>query len=268
MEVKIPSLPRDRRNILVLSCPEPSLAGVIAVEYLIDALTMEEIGYIRITDVPPVIAVVNGVAKLPYRIFYSRDRGIVAIRQHVPIPPHVYAMFIERLLSWVSENRVDMVLCLSAIPMMGDKPSDTAYFVSDEDTKPVLESAGLVPLPEATVTGLEAVFLDSLLSKRVKGALILAESRTLTVIKKLVETGHVTSHRDLVALLNEFVGRTGPDAEAALKHIHAISKIVGSEIPTDKLSEHAKRYTFLVEKNLEALMKPGDQRGREVPLVF
>jgi len=268
MEVKIPSLPRDKRNILVISCPEPSLSGVIAVEYLIDALSMEEIGYIRITDVPPVIAVVNGVAKLPYRIFYSRSHGIVAIRQHMPIPPHVYAGFIEQLLSWVSENRVDMVLCLSAIPIIGEAAGDMPFFVSDEDTKPVLESIGLRPLPEATVTGLEAVFLDALLSKRVRGALILAESRTLSAIKKLVEAGHITNHRDLVTLLNEFVGKTGPDAEAALKHINAIARIVGGEIPTDKLVEHAKRYTFLVEKNLEAVIKPGEAKAREVPLVF
>jgi len=95
LEVKISGLPRDRKNILVLSCPEPSLAGVVAVEYLIDALSMEEIGAIKITEMPPVIAVVNGAAKLPHRIFYSRQTGIVAIRQHVPIPPQIYAEFIH-----------------------------------------------------------------------------------------------------------------------------------------------------------------------------
>jgi uncharacterized protein len=86
LEVKISGLPRDRKNILVLSCPEPSLAGVVAVEYLIDALSMEEIGAIRITEMPPVIAVVNGAAKLPHRIFYSRQPASWQLGNTSPSP--------------------------------------------------------------------------------------------------------------------------------------------------------------------------------------
>ncbi len=43
LEVKLKSIPRDPRNMLVLSCPEPSLASVVSIEYVIDALKMEEI---------------------------------------------------------------------------------------------------------------------------------------------------------------------------------------------------------------------------------
>jgi uncharacterized protein len=150
----------------VLSCPEPSLAGVVAVEYLIDALNMEEIGAIRITEMPPIIAVVNGAAKLPHRIFYSRQTGVVAVRQHVPIPPQIYAEFIHKVLDWAEENKVKLVACLSAMPAVGDKESDKVYFVTEEELVEKFKQYGFEPIKEATVAGLEGAYLDAVLDRK------------------------------------------------------------------------------------------------------
>jgi len=59
LEVKLKSIPRDSRNMLILSCPEPSLASVVSIEYVIDALKMEEIGAIKIGSISPVITVIE-----------------------------------------------------------------------------------------------------------------------------------------------------------------------------------------------------------------
>jgi uncharacterized protein len=272
LEVKISGLPRDKRNILVMSCPEPSLAGVVAVEYLIDALNMEEIGAIRITEMPPVIAVVNGAAKLPYRIFYSRQAGIVAVRQHVPIPPQIYAEFIHKVLDWAEENKVKLVACLSAMPAVGEKESDKVYFVTEEDLVEKFKQYGFEPIKEATVTGLEGAYLDAVLDRSIDGVLLIAESKLLTAIKRLVDSGKVASHRDVMLILNDLVGRVGPDVGAALKLVDAVAKLAEIQIDISKLQEHASKYAFLVEKNIEALFKPPveavAQPRREVPLVF
>ncbi|MEM3326737.1 MAG: PAC2 family protein, partial [Thermoproteus sp.] len=68
-------------------------------------------------------------------------------------------------------------------------------------------------------------------------------------------------------ILNDLVGRVGPDVAAALKLIDAVGKITGVQIDTSKLQEHAQKYAFLVEKNIEALMQPPQQR-REIPLMI
>jgi len=272
LEVKISGLPRDKRNILILACPEPSLAGVVAVEYLIDQLQMEEIGAIKITEMPPVIAVVNGAAKLPHRIFYSRQAGIVAIRQHVPIPPQLYAEFIHRVLDWAEENKVKLVACLSAMPALGEKESDAVYFVTEEGLVEKFKEYGFVPIREATVTGLEGAYLDAVLGRSIDGVLLIAESKLLTAVKRLVDSGKVATHRDVIAILNDLVGRTGPDVGAALKLVNAVAKLAETQIDTSKLQEHASKYAFLVEKNIEALFKPMEAvtttARREVPLVF
>lgn len=270
LEVKISGLPRDKKNILVMACPEPSLAGVVAVEYLIDALGMEEIGAIRITEMPPVIAVVNGAAKLPHRIFYSRQAGIVAIRQHVPIPPQIYAEFIHKVLDWAEENKVKMAVCLSAMPAVGEGDSDKVYFVTEESLVERLRQYGFEPIKEATVAGLEGAYLDAVLGRSLDGALLIAESRLLTAIKRLVDSGKIATHRDVVAILNDLVGRVGPDVSAALKLINAVAKLAETPIDTAKLQEHAAKYSFLVEKNIEALFKPIEAPAarKEVPLVF
>ncbi|MFB6489790.1 MAG: proteasome assembly chaperone family protein [Thermoproteus sp. AZ2] len=267
LEFKISALPRDKRNILLLACPEPSLAGVIAVEYIIDSLKMEEIGAIRIPELPPAIAVVNGVAKLPHRIFYNKDLGILAIRQHMPIPPQIYAEFINKILDWAEENKVRDVICLSATASLGGEASDAVYFVTEEHLVDRFKSYGLEPLKEATVTGLEGAFLDAVLGRSIDGALLLAESRLLTAVKRLVESGRVSSHRDVMLILNDLVGKVGPDVAAALKLINSVAKIAGVQIDVAKLEEHAQRYAFLVEKNIEALIQP-QQPKREIPLMI
>lgn len=271
LEVKISGLPRDKKNILVMACPEPSLAGVIAVEYLIDALKMEEIGAIKITEMPPVIAVVNGAAKLPHRLFYSKEAGILAIRQHVPIPPQIYAEFIHKVLDWAEENKVKLVICLSAMPAAGEKKSENVYFVTEEGLVEKFKQYGFEPIKEATVTGLEGAYLDAVLGRSIDGALIIAESKLLTAIKRLVDSGKIATHRDVMLILNDLVGRVGPDVGAALKLINAVAKLADIQIDTAKLQEHATKYAFLIEKNIEAILKPAEAMAparREVPLVF
>ena len=93
----------------------------------------------------------------------------------------------------------------------------------------------------------------------------MAESKILTAIKRLIESGKITTHRDIMYILNQTVGQLGPDITAALKLVKAISKLINAEIPIDKLAEHAGKYSTLLEKNLEAYIKPPRE---EVPLVY
>ncbi len=267
IEIKIKKIEKDPRNTLVIACPEPSLASVVAIEYIIDILKMEEIGAVRIRGLPPVVAAINGEAKLPYRLFYRKDLGLVTIRQHVPIPPEVYYEFINRILDWAEENNIRRVICLTAIPALSEKESDIVYFVTEEYHVDEFKSLGFEPIRDAIITGAEAIFLDAVLSRSIAGALIMAESKVLTAIKKLIESGRVASHRDVMLILNQTVGQLGPDVTAALKLVKAISKIINYDIPVDRLAEHATRYSSLIEKNLEMYLKP-PRETTHIPLVY
>jgi len=98
------------------------------------------------------------------------------------------------------------------------------------------------------VAGLEGAYLDAVLDRSIDGALLIAESKLLTAIKRLVDSGKVTSHRDVMLILNDLVGRVGPDVGAALKLVDAVAKLAETQIDTSKLQEHASKYAFLVEK--------------------
>ncbi len=267
IEIKIKRIEKDPRNTLIIACPEPSLASVVTIEYIIDTLKMEEIGAIRFRNVPPVITAVDGAAKLPYRLFYRKDLGLITIRQHVPVPIELYGEFINKILDWAEENNIRRVICLTSIPAVGEKESDTVYFVTEEYYVDEFRSLGFQPIKDAIITGAEAVFLDSVLSRSIVGALIMAESKVLTAIKKLVESGKVTSHRDVMYILGQTVGQLGPDITAAIKLIKAVSKLINYDIPLDGLTEHANRYAFLVEKNLEMYLKPPKETPT-TPLVY
>jgi len=265
LEIRIKSIPRDPRNTLVISCPEPSLASVVAIEYVVNALGMEEMGYLRLRNVTPVVTVIDGVAKLPHRLFYDRSHYLITVRQHVPIPPMLYRQFINKVLDWAEENGISRVVCLTAIPTMGDRETDKVYFVTEENNIDEYKAMGFEPIKEATITGAEAIFLESVLSRNINGALLLAESKVLTTIKRLVDSGRISTHRDVMAILGQTVGQFGPDVSAALKLVRAVGRIIGVEINVDKLVEHANRYAFLIEKNLEEYLKPPRE---EMPIVY
>ncbi len=268
VEIKIKKIEKDPRNTLIIACPEPSLASVVAIEYIIETLKMEEIGAVRIRNLPPVVAAINGAAKLPYRLFYRKDLALVTIRQHVPIPPEVYYEFINRVLDWAEENNIRRVICLTAIPAVTEKESETVYFVTEEYHVDEFKSLGFEPIKDAIITGAEAIFLDLVLSRSIVGALVMAESKVLTAIKRLIESGRISSHRDVMYILNQTVGQLGPDITAAVKLVKAISKIINYEIPVEKLAEHANKYASLIEKNLEMYLKPPKETVPTMPLVY
>jgi uncharacterized protein len=252
LEVKIRSVPKDPRNLILLACPEPSLASVVATEYLIDSLKMNEIGAIRIRGVEPAVTVIDGVAKLPYRLFYSQETGLIVVRQHIPIPIPIYREFIDKVISWAEENGVSRAVCLSTMSSLGPSESDNVYFVTDELTVNSLTSLGFTPLKETIVVGVEAEFIDAVLSRgTMSGVLLLAESKLLTSINNLVKSGKLSSYRDVTYILNQTIGKFGPDVSAAIKLIKAVSKLINVDIKTDKLEEHASKYSFLVEKSIE-----------------
>jgi uncharacterized protein len=252
LEVKIRSVPKDPRNLILLACPEPSLASVVATEYLIDSLKMNEIGAIRIRGIEPAVTVIDGVAKLPYRLFYSQETGLIVVRQHIPIPIPIYREFIDKVISWAEENGVSRAVCLSTMPSLGPSESDNVYFVTDELTVNSLTSLGFTPLKETIVVGVEAEFIDAVLSRgTMSGVLLLAESKLLTSINNLVKSGKLSSYRDVTYILNQTIGKFGPDVSAAIKLIKAVSKFINVDIKTDKLEEHASKYSFLVEKSIE-----------------
>ncbi|MFP3194852.1 MAG: PAC2 family protein [Caldivirga sp.] len=252
LEVKIRSVPKDPRNLILLACPEPSLASVVATEYLIDSLKMNEIGAIRIRGIEPAVTVIDGVAKLPYRLFYSQETGLIVVRQHIPIPIPIYREFIDKVISWAEENGVSRAVCLSTMPSLGPSESDNVYFVTDELTVNSLTSLGFTPLKETIVVGVEAEFIDAVLSRgTMSGVLLLAESKLLTSINNLVKSGRLSSYRDVTYILNQTIGKFGPDVSAAIKLIKAVSKLINVDIKTDKLEEHASKYSFLVEKSVE-----------------
>jgi uncharacterized protein len=252
LEVKIRSVPKDPRNLILLACPEPSLASVVATEYLIDSLKMNEIGAIRIRGIEPAVTVIDGVAKLPYRLFYSQETGLIVVRQHIPIPIPIYREFIDKVISWAEENGVSRAVCLSTMPSLGPSESDDVYFVTDELTVNSLTSLGFTPLKETIVVGVEAEFIDAVLSRgTMSGVLLLAESKLLTSINNLVKSGRLSSYRDVTYILNQTIGKFGPDVSAAIKLIKAVSKLINVDIKTDKLEEHASKYSFLVEKSIE-----------------
>ena len=264
-DIKIKSIPRDPRNTLIMACPEPSLASIVAIEYLVETLKMEEIGSIKPKSHIPIVTVIDGAAKLPYRLFFDREHAIVVIRQHVPIPPMLYRQFVDKILDWAEDNAVGRVVCLTSTSLLGEQESDNVYFVSEEGHVDEYKQLGLIPLHEATITGIEAIFLDSVLSRNINGVLLLAESKVLTAINRLIESGKLSSHKDVLTILNQTIGRYGPDVTAALKLIRALSKIVGFEIPIDKLADHASKYAFLIDKNLEMYMKPPKE---ELPVYY
>ena len=70
---------KPKNPIIIEGFPGFGLVGTIATEYLIKHLDAKQIGFIRLEEIPPVIAVHNGQAVEPLGIFYSKEKNIVIL---------------------------------------------------------------------------------------------------------------------------------------------------------------------------------------------
>jgi uncharacterized protein len=203
---------KPKNPIIIGGFPGFGLVGTIATEFLIKHLDAEPIGFIRLDEVPPVIAVHRGEAVEPLGIFYAKKGNILLL--HALTSVQGYEWGIADVLEKISDElKAKEVISLEGVG--SETPTDQSHVFFMGKNAKKLQSCGAAPLQEGIIMG-------------VTGALLLKKDMGATCL--FAET-----HSAL------------PDSRAAAKLIELLDKYLGLKVDYRPLIDKAEKFEMKIK---------------------
>ena len=196
--------------------PGFGLVGTIATEFLIKHLDAGQIGYIRIEEVPPIIAVHKGEAVEPLGIFYDQKYNLVILHALTAVNGLEWELA-ELLVKLAKDLKAKEIISIEGVGGNNQEIQESKTFYLGDNKK--LKTTGIEELKEGIIVG-------------VTGALLLKKDVPITCI--FAET-----HSAL------------PDSRAAAKIIETLDKYLGLKIDYKPLMEKAEKFENKIREVME-----------------
>jgi uncharacterized protein len=213
---------------LLCGFSEFGLAGLTAVDYLVDHLGLEQTGYVAADDLPAITPFENGTPRHHTRLFSRPDLDVTVLVGELFVPVSAAEPFTNALADWLDASAVTEVAVLSGIPMAHAPDDHRTFYVATEDYK-------AARLADTDVPPMGNGFLDG-------------------VTASLLERGIDSPFR--AAVFTTPVHAQAPDAEAAVRLVETASDVYDLDVDTGPLetfaAEVADHYEQLNERLQEA----------------
>ena len=195
--------------------PGFGLVGTIVTEFLIKHLDAKQIGFVRMEEVPPIIAVHKGEAIEPLGIFYAKKHNLVILHALTNVQGYEWDIA-EVLKKIANELKAKEVISVEGVGSEGAVNKKPRVFFMGGKKK--FDIKGIDPMKDGIIIG-------------VTGALLLAKDLNVTSI--FAET-----HSAL------------PDSRAAARVIETLDKYLKLGVDYKPLIEKAEKF----ESNLKNII--------------
>ena len=201
------------------------LAGLTAVDYLVDDLDLEETGHVRVDGLPSITPFTKGAPRHPIRLYSAPDLDLTVLVAEQFVPPMVGELFADALLDWTAANGVEEVAVLAGVPVAHGPDAHRTFHVATEDYRDARLDDG------TDVPAMESGFLDG-------------------VNAGLLERGLDASPG--VGVLITPVHAQAPDVDAAVRLVDTVDAIYDLGVDAAPLEAFAeairRRYEDLAER--------------------
>ncbi|VTT85978.1 COG2047: Uncharacterized protein (ATP-grasp superfamily) [Halorubrum sp. DM2] len=130
------------------------LAGLTAVDYLVDNLDLEETGHVRIDGLPSITPFTKGTPRHPIRLYSAPDLDITLLVAEQFVPPMPGGLLADALLDWTAANGVSEIAVLAGVPVAHGPDAHRTFHVATEDYRAARLGEG------TDVPAMESGFLD------------------------------------------------------------------------------------------------------------
>lgn len=209
------------------------LAGLTAVDFLVDQLDLEETGHVTTDDLPSITPFENGAPRHHTRLFSRPDVEYTVLVNELFVPQWATDSFAEAILDWTDSNTVEEITVLSGVPVPHGPEEHRVFYIATEDyPRNRLEESGVPPMGTGFLDGVNA---------------------------GLVGRGMDSDLR--VGVLITPVHPRTPDVEAAIRLVDAVKQLYGIDIGTAALEEFADQIQQYYQ-SLEDRLKAASQAER------
>ncbi|WP_435177675.1 proteasome assembly chaperone family protein [Halorussus sp. AFM4] len=201
------------------------LAGLTAVDYLVDRLEFEQVGHITADQLPAITPFENGRPRHHTRVFSHEEAGLSVVVGELFVPPWAAQPFSEAVLEWTETAGVDEVAILNGVSIPHAPEEHEVFYVATDDYRDHR-------LADADVPAMGRGYLDG-------------------VNAQLVARGMESALRTAVFVTP--VHAQAPDVEAAIRLLDTASRVYGLDIDTGPLEEFAAEVQSYYEGLAERL---------------
>ncbi|MFC7167666.1 proteasome assembly chaperone family protein [Halospeciosus flavus] len=213
------------------------LAGLTAVDYLVDHLDLEKTGHVTTDSLPTITPFENGRPRHHTRFFSRPDLDVTVLVGELVVPQLAARPVSDTVVDWMGDNGVDEVAVLSGVPVPhGPDQHRTFYIATDDFHERRLADADVPAMGTGFLDGVNA----ELLSRGIDSPLAAGV---------FVTPAHAQA----------------PDVEAAIRLLDTVSDVYDLDVDTGPLesfaAEVAQHYEDLAERveNVEEDQRPEDR---------
>lgn len=198
-------------DALVAGSSAYGLAGLTAVDYLVDQLELEETGYVRTEGLPSITPFEDGRPRHPTRLYSRPDIDVTVLVGEQFVPSVLGEELAMSILDWTTAADVSEIAVLAGVPMPHGPEGHRTFYVATDDYRSRR-------LADAEVEPMAAGFLDG-------------------INAGLVERGMESPLG--VATFVTPVHAQAPDVEAAVRLVETVDDVYGLGVDPGPLSAFA-----------------------------
>lgn len=224
-------------NALLVGFSQLGLAGLTAVDYLVQQLDLEETGHVTVEQLPSITPFENGRPRHHTRLFSREGLDVTVLVGELFVPLHAADAFCDEISRWTDENDIEEVTALSGVPVPHGPEEHRTFYVATEDYRETR-------LADAEVPPMGSGYLDG-----VNGGLVERGMDATSAVGVLVTPVHAPA----------------PDVEAAIRLLETTIDLYDLDANTDALEDFAQEvtryYADLSERleEAEAVDQPEDR---------
>lgn len=198
-------------DTLIAGFSQFGLAGLTAVDYLVDHLDFEETGHVTAEQLPAITPFENGRPRHHTRLFSHGDSELTVLVGELFVPVSAAKPFSDAILDWTETNDVEEVAVLHGVTIPHAPEQHQAFHVATDDYREKR-------LADTEIPAMGNGFLDG-------------------VNAEIVARGLESSLKTAVFVTP--VHAQAPDVDAAIRLLEAVERVYDLGIDTEPLESFA-----------------------------
>ncbi|MFC6785446.1 proteasome assembly chaperone family protein [Halobaculum halobium] len=128
---------REPASTVIAGFSQFGLAGLTAVDFLVDHLELEQTGHLRADGLPTITPFENGRPRYPTRLFSRDDLDVTILVGELLVPNSLAEPFSRAILDWTERASVDEIAVLSGAPFPHGPAEHNAFYIASDDYRAV-----------------------------------------------------------------------------------------------------------------------------------
>ena len=151
----------DPGRTLVIAFSQFGLAGLTALDFLVDHLDLEETGHITAEQLPSITPFSDGEPRHHTRLYSRPEFDFTYLVGELFVPVFAAAPFSRAILSWTDQNAIEEIVVLSGIPIAHGPDEHGTFYIATEDYRERrLSDTDLPPMGSGFLDGVNAALIE------------------------------------------------------------------------------------------------------------